>query len=439
MRPRHRNARRPHRFRFKIVKKIRPLLPWIIAAAVAVGAWLMSRPSTSGPSTTLSLTAPRNANITFELIENGILEAESAIHIAAPDANADRRLIEIAPEGTLVSKGDVLAKFDTSRLEESLATLRESGLEARRTDAEIESKIRLADLEVAHQGTVENARLAELTFRSMTYNAKLERDAAETRLNNAKNEIQVAKNRVFQEENRRDIQLRQIDKLIAENNHKIDRTLADLESFTIHAPQEGIVVYPPTKISGITRKIQLGDQLFKGQVFLIIPNLYKMTAVLDVPEEEIRRIKPGLSVTIVPDAFPDICFTGEVATIAPLAHVRDNNPFIKAFRIAVRIHECDIDRLRPGMNARISIKLSSHTAAHIVPVPFLQSRDGRDFVWVEKDGKIDSETLRVLDADRKDAVVEARPGGRLVLPDAGLRAYLENPAASVQWKEWSPP
>ena len=273
----------------------------------------------------------------------------------------------------------------------------------------------------------------------MTYNAKLERDAAETRLNNAKNEIQVAKNRIVQEENRRDIQLRQIDKLIAENNHKIDKALADLESFSIHAPQEGIVVYPPIKISGITRKIQLGDQLFKGQVFLIIPNLYKMTAVLDVPEEEIRRIKPGLSVTIVPDAFPDICFTGEVATIAPLAHVRDNNPFIKAFRIAVRIHECDIERLRPGMNARISIKLSSHTAAHIVPVPFLQSRDGRNFVWVEKDGKIDSETVRVLDADRKDAVVEARPGGRLALPDAGLRAYLENPAASVQWKEWSPP
>jgi multidrug resistance efflux pump len=421
------------------MKKSTSLLPWILAAIAAASALLLWRPVPAGPSLTLTLTTPRSDDITIELVENGILEAESATHIAAPDANADRRLIEIVPEGTLVSKGDVLAKFDTSHLEESLATLRESGLEARRTDAELESKIRLADLDVAHQGAVENARLAELIFRSMTYNAKLERDGAETRLNNAKNEIQVAKNRVAQEENRRDVQLRQIDKLIAENNRKIDQALADIESFTIHAPQEGIVVFPPIKISGTTRKVQVGDQLFKGQVFLVIPNLYKMTAVLDVPEEGIRRVKRGLPATIVADAFPDIRFTGEVATIAPLAHVRDNNPFIKAFRVTVRVHERDIDRLRPGMNARITLQLASHTAAHIVPVPFLQSRNGRDFVWVEKDGKIDSETVRVLDADRKDAVVEASPGGRIVLPDAGLRTYLDNSAASVQWKEWSPP
>jgi hypothetical protein len=26
-----------------------------------------------------------------------------------------------------------------------------------------------------------------------------------------------------------------------------------------------------------------------------------------------------------------------------------------------------------------------------------------------------------------------------VLPDVGLRTFLENSAVSVQWKEWSPP
>jgi multidrug resistance efflux pump len=415
------------------------LLLGVLLLLLAAGVWLVWKPGSSGPALELLITSPRTADIDIELVENGTLEAESATHIAAPGSNVDRKLIEVVEEGTLVSKGNLLAKFDTARLEESLAALRESGLEARRTDAELEARIRLADLEVARQTSIENARLAELTYRSMTYNAKLERDAAETRLNNAKNEIKVASNRVAQEENRRDVQLRQIDQLIADNNRKIEQTLADIESFTIHAPQEGIVVYPPIRISGLTRKVQVGDQLFKGQVFLIIPNLYKMTVVLDVPEEDIRRIKPGLPTRVVPDAFPDSTFSGEVASIAPLAHVRDNNPFIKAFRLVVRIHDCDLERLRPGMNARVTILLSSHKAAHIVPVPFLQHRDGADFVWVEKNGKIESQTLQVFNAGRRDAIVDTALEGRIVLPDAALRDYLSRPSSSVRWKEWSPP
>ncbi len=413
-------------------------LSWILAVLVLGTAGLLWRPAPGGPPLELLTTTARTADLDIELSENGVLEAASATHIAAPGANADRKLIEIAEEGRLVSKGDLLAKFDTAKLEESLAAFQESGLEARRTDAELEARIRLADLDVARQTAIENARLAELTYRSMTYNAKLERDAAETRLNNARNEIQVATNRVAQEENRRDVQLRQIDKLIADNNRKMEQTKADIASFAIHAPEEGIVVYPPIKISGLTRKVQVGDQLFKGQIFLIIPNLYKMTVVLDIPEEDIRRIEPGQPAFIVPDAFPENRFTGEVATIAPLAHVRDNNPFIKAFRIVVRIQECDLERLRPGMNARVTIRLASHKAAHVVPVPFLQNRDGHPFVWVEKNSALERQPVRVLDAGRTEAVVEQPLHGRLVLPDAALREHLANPARPVRLREWSP-
>jgi multidrug resistance efflux pump len=419
------------------MKKSVTRLAWIPALLLAAAAILWWRPA---PGVVLELfsTSSRTADLDLEISENGVLEAASATHITAPDANADRKLIEIAEEGRLVSKGDLLAKFDTAQLEVLLTTLQESGLEARRTDAELEAGIRLADLNVARQTAVENARLAEITSRSMTYNAKLERDAAETRLNNARNEIQVATNRVAQEENRRDVQLRQIDKLIADNNRKIEQTKANIASFAIHAPEEGIVVHPPIKISGLTRKVQVGDQLFKGQIFLIIPNLYKMTVLLDIPEEEIRRIQIGQPALVVPDAFPNNSFTGEVASIAPLAHVRDNNPFIKAFRIVIRIQECDLERLRPGMNARVTIRLASYKAAHIVPVPFLQSLEGKDFVWIENNGRLERQPVRVLDAGRTDAVVEESVGGRLVLPGAALRDHLATPSRPVRWREWSP-
>lgn len=389
-------------------------------------------------SQVLYYTTARTGDLSIDLVENGTLEAESATHIAAPGSNADRKLIELVPEGTLVAKGDVLARFDTALLEESLSTLRDSGLRERRTDAELESDILIADLEVAKQTAIENARLAELTFRSMTYNARLERDAAEARLANARNEIKVAENRLAQEENRRDVQLRQLDKLIEDNNRKIDNTLADIESFTIRSPGDGIVVYPPIKVGGITRKVQTGDQLFKGQVFLVIPNLYRMTAVLDIPEEEIRRVRTGLPATVVPEAFPDHSFAGEVTSIAPLAHVRDNNPFIKAFAATVRIDARDLERLRPGMNARVAIRLADHKGATLLPVPFVESRPEGDFIHVAKGSEIETRPVRVLDAGRDEAVLDSPVEGRVFLPGAPLRARLANRETSFTEEEWSP-
>jgi HlyD family secretion protein len=409
-------------------------------AAVATGAILATwKPKWSiARETVLLHTTTRTGDLSIDLVENGILEAESATHIAAPGSNSERKLIELVPEGTLVAKGDVLARFDTAILEESLTTLRDSGLQERRTDAELEARIRIADLEVAKQTAVENTRLAELTFRSMTYNARLERAAAEARLANAKNEIKVAENRLAQEENRRDVQLRQLDKLIDENKSKIESTLADIESFTVRSPGDGIVVYPLIKVGGIGRKIQTGDQLFKGQVFLVIPNLYRMTAVLDVPEEEIRRLKSGLPATVMPEAFPDHAFAGRVGSIAPLAHVRDNNPFIKAFATTVRIDVCDLERLRPGMNARVSIRLAEYKNANLLPVAFVESGAKGDFIYVETPSGIEARHVRIIDAGRDEVVLDAAVEERVFMPGTALRARLANPSKPFSEEKWSP-
>jgi multidrug efflux pump subunit AcrA (membrane-fusion protein) len=188
----------------------------------------------------------------------------------------------------------------------------------------------------------------------------------------------------------------------------------------------------------VTRKVQTGDQLFKGQVFLVIPNLFRMTAVLDIPEEEIRRVHPGLPTTVIPEAFPDHSFRGEVASIAPLAHVRDNNPFIKAFAVTVRIEERDLERLRPGINARVSIRLSSHKNATLLPVPFVESGEGGHVIHVGTASGIETREVRVLDAGRDDVVLDEPVEGPVFLPGTALRSQLANPGKKLPRVEWSP-
>jgi len=419
----------------KIKKSTVYIFLGILAAA---GAVLVGR-SAGGRQVELAFAVPAQRDAVIELIENGMLEAESATHIAAPNVNGERKLIDIVPEGTIVKKGDILAKFDTARLEEALETLEHSGLLARRKDIEMESEIKIADLKAANQTSVENAKLAELTFKTMAYAAKLDRDAAEARLNNARNEIKVAANRVKQEENRRDVQLRQQDDLIAEKDRKVAETKQAIEDFTVHAPEDGIVVYPPIKISGLTRKAQTGDMLYKSQIFLIIPNLFKMTAQLEIAEEDIRRVKAGQEASLVLEAFKDAHFTGEVYNIAPLAHVKENNEFIKVFTVGVRIRERDLDRLRPGMNARVTLRLAEYKNAWTIPVQAVVDAEGGGFsVYVEKDGEIRPVPVEVTDSGRDVAVLATPLERRVVIPDSGLRDYLADPARAslkIKWKE----
>lgn len=419
------------------MKKKKLIILIALTAIVIIGAVVFSGAG-GGHPIELTCTSPVQKDVVIELVENGMLEAETATHIAAPNVNQERKLTDLIPEGTIVKKGDVLAKFDTAKLEELLENLERSGLQARRKDIEMEEEIKIADLNAAHQTAIENAKLAELTFKSMAYAAKLDRDAAEARLNNSKNEIKVAANRVKQEENRRDVQLRQADDLIAENDRKIEETKQAIQDFTVTAPEDGIVVYPLIKVSGLTRKAQIGDQLYKAQIFLIIPNLFKMTAQLEIAEEDIRRVKIGQEAGIVLEAFKDAQFTGDVYNIAPLAHVKENNEFIKVFTVGIRVKERDLERLRPGMNARVTLRLAAYEKAWTLPVNSVISEEGATFVYVEKDGTIRTAPVDVVDAGKDFAVVSKPPEGRVIVADAALREYLSDPnraSRKIQWKE----
>lgn len=412
------------------------------AIAVAVAGWswggLGGRFGNAAP--VVRYTRPVQREVAIELADNGILAAESAIHIAAPNVNNDRKLIELVPEGTVAKKGDVLAKFDTAELEDQLESLEDSGLEAKLQDTQMDFEIRLADLAAAHQTTIENAKLAELTFQTMKYAAKLDRDAAEARMNNARNEIKVAENRIKQERNRRDVQVRQVEELIEVNARKIAETKQAIGDFTVKAPADGIVVYPEIKIGGLTRKPQTGDQLYKAQIFLILPNLFKMTAELEIAEEDIRRVAVGEEAEIVLEAFRDTVFTGEVYRIDPLAHIKENNEFIKVFTVGVRIKERDLERLRPGMNARVTIKVKRFANAWTLPVEALFAEGEDYYVFAEAGPALVRRAVEVVDANQAVAVLGEPPPGRVAIPDRTVRelAAAAAPLAGVRWVEYAP-
>jgi multidrug efflux pump subunit AcrA (membrane-fusion protein) len=119
--------------------------------------------------------------------------------------------------------------------------------------------------------------------------------------------------------------------------------------------------------------------------------------------------------------------------------VKENNEFIKVFTVGVRVRERDLDRLRPGMNARVTLCLAEYKNAWTIPVQAVVDADGGGFsVHVEKDGAIRAVPVEVIDSGRDVAVLAAPVEGRIVIPDSGLRDYLADPARTslkIKWKE----
>ncbi|MBT3295956.1 MAG: HlyD family efflux transporter periplasmic adaptor subunit [Verrucomicrobia bacterium] len=418
-----------------IKKSSRKVLTGLLLAALAVAAY---RYWSGNGSTTYTFTTVQSIprDITIDVSASGDLESEDAVNISAPDVKHAKKITYLIPEGSIVKVHDVLATFDSLQLEDQLENLLRAGLYAQLRDTEISRAIAIDDRKAELASRRENEKIARLTHESMQYAPELEQKKAQIQLNQAVANVSLAENRLKQEEQKWVIKLRQIHDLIEANEKRIEEVRASIDNMTIRAASKGLVVYPKTRVMGTTRKVQLGDSLYKGQRFIVIPNLFKMTAQVEVAEEEIRRVRLGQRASVYLEAFKDAEFTGEVYRIDRLAHVKENNAFIKVFTVSIRINEQDLERLRPGMNARVSIAADHYAQAISLPLKALYSDSAGDWVYIRGDDGPEKVAVKLVDANDEWAALAEPVEGAVILNDQSFKKWLRDPARSDADLRW---
>lgn len=378
---------------------------------------------------------PRDITVTVNA--SGDLESEGAVNISAPDIKYTKKITFLLPEGTIVKEGDIVAVFDTIQLEERLESLLRAGLYARLQDTEIARTIAVDDCKANLASKQENEKIARLTYETMAYAPKLEQQKSEIQLNQAVANVKLAENRLKQEEQKWELKLRQVHELIEQNEKEVEETRSSIDALTIRAPCEGLVVYPKTRVMGTERKVQLGDTLYKDQRFMILPNLFKMTAQVEVAEEDIRRIRIGQFAQIYLEAFKDAVFTGEIYRIDRLAHVKENNPFIKVFTVGIRINEQDLDRLRPGMNARVIIDADTYMQATALPLNTIYTDADGDWIFVQGEEGPQKIRIDLADASEEWAVLSEDVAEPVILLNRSFKDWLndsQHDTAVVRWE-----
>lgn len=327
----------------------------------------------------------------------GVLDAVQSESVASA-ISQPAALLMLAPEGALVQAGDVVAVFDTSSLEASLATLErdlvlaeaeartllqaEIPLRRRNLAAEVrEARAALAQddgiagrmAELAEEGLVSPGELAGFLSRIQTLREKVAGLEEQARLNG---EV------VFP------AQIQQAEARVESARRQLDLVRGQMAGGRVTAAGPGRVVYLPLHIGGEFRIAREGDTVFRNQEFMRISNLDTLVVRCEVPESRLSSLPPGAPVRAVPDAFPDLILNGQVLSVSSVAVPPAGRPsHARMFTVTLLLDETD-PRLRTGMSFRAAVLSERHTQVPVVPRRFVRFDADGAGVWVRGDAGI---------------------------------------------------
>lgn len=317
----------------------------------------------------LLVSSVMKGDFTESLTATGFLDAINSVDILAPNFQGSSTLIYLIPEGAFVNEGEKIAQFDSGTLADQLTST--------------EDKINNAKYDIDNTVATWNETLMSLS------NSLSDRETA-MKIQEFSQEALKFAPRVDQEKGK-------LDKLKAErdlydtkskikmailNNDRVMRTKIDtlkrleydrgtlttnIARCTVAAPKKGLVVYK-TKNPWTKEKIKIGDTLRRDQIYLSIPDLERMQVKMEINEVDIHRVRNGLPVRVILDAFPDNAYSGRVSSVGALAHAKVNNADIQVFDVIANIREVDVERLRPGMSARVEITIAAYADVSYIPL-----------------------------------------------------------------------
>lgn len=127
-----------------------------------------------------------------------------------------------------------------------------------------------------------------------------------------------------------------------------------------------------------------------------LADLTDLQIELDISQADFARLKMGQRAEIVPEAFPNLRYTGFIAEIAPEA-----NRAKSTVQIKVKVDNPN-EQLRPEMNARVNFlsdkapsKEVQASARVLVPKTAVVRQDGGSFVFVVKGNTVEQRTVRL--------------------------------------------
>ncbi|PYS59327.1 MAG: efflux RND transporter periplasmic adaptor subunit [Acidobacteria bacterium] len=177
----------------------------------------------------------------------------------------------------------------------------------------------------------------------------------------------------------------------------LDYANTQLVSTEIKAPVTGTVLQRIVERGEMVTPSAMGESGARTSV-VSLADLNDLQIELDISQQDFARLKMGQRAEVIPEAFPNLKYTGFIAEIAPEA-----NRAKATVQVKVKVENPD-EQLLPEMNARVnflddSARTDSKPVARVLaPKAAVVHRDGSDFVFVVKGNRVEQRVIRLGEA-----------------------------------------
>jgi RND family efflux transporter MFP subunit len=355
---------------------------WILTALLFIALtagliWRFTRPRPVAVRTLVIQNLSSGDNRTL-LNASGYVTARRAATISSKITG---KVMEVmVEEGMRIEADQMLARLDSSNVEKSLQLAQAQLKSARSEIAETQARLVQAEREL---------RWLE--------GLKTESAASQIEIDRAETEVRSLQARLL----RHSAQVAVTESEVALWQQQLDDTI-------IRAPFSGIVTSKDAQPGEVISPVSAGGGFTRTGICTIV-DMNSLEIEVDVSETYINRVQPDQPVEATLDSYPEWRIPARVIAIVPTADRQKAT-------VKVRVGFKELDpRILPDMSAKVAFQSTAEATTTqpgvTIPESAVSQRDGRDVVWIVRDGRV----------ERRAVTVAARTGDEMSIA-AGISA-----------------
>ena len=342
---------------------------------------------------------------------SGTVEAVEATTITTPrlagQNNNTLVIMSLIRPGTAVKPGDPLVEFDRQeQIRNSLdrqAELNDFDQQIRKRQAQEESARAADDSTMKQAESAATRAKLEMLKNDMLPRIRAEKNTlaleeAEARLKALRQTYDLKRQAA-----QADIKVLQIRRDRSANAMR--QAASNAERMLIKSPIEGIAVIKTTWKGSNMGEIQEGDEVRTGLPVVDVVNPATMRVRARVNQADVRELKPGQTVRVGLDAYPELAFTGAITQISPIGVQSTLSPKVRNFIVLISVQGAH-PNLMPDLTASLDVELARLPGVLVAPRDAVAFDGTQAYVQVEKGGSFERRDVSLGERNAHAVVIQ---------------------------------